>query len=58
MQQIRVELGKASYPIYIDNGSLPQLGDILKRQLPLPKVALVTNSAINDLYGDSESIGL
>lgn len=58
MQQIRVELGKTSYPIYIDNGSLPQLGDILKRQLPLPKVALVTNSVINNLYGDIVRSGL
>ena len=58
MQQIHVELGKASYPIYIDNGSLSQLGDTLKRHLPLPKVALVTNSIINGLYGDIVRDGL
>jgi len=58
MQQIRVELGKGSYPIYIDKGNLAQLGDILKRLLPLPKVALVTNSVINGLYGDIVRNGL
>jgi 3-dehydroquinate synthase len=53
LQQIHVELGKNSYPIYIEGGSLSGLGDILKRHLPLPKIALVTNSTINDLYGDT-----
>lgn len=63
MQQIRVELGKNSYPIYIESGILSRVGDILKRHLPLPKVALVTNSAINNLYGDTvreslQSVGI
>ena len=52
MQQIHVELGKNSYPIYIDRAILLQLGDILRRHLPLPRVALVTNPLINGLYGD------
>ena len=53
MQQIRVELGKNSYPICIEKGSLSRAGDILKRYLPVPKAALVTNSVINGLYGDT-----
>jgi 3-dehydroquinate synthase len=52
MQQIYVKLSENSYPIYIDRGSLPRLGGILKRHLPLSKVAIVTNNVINGLYGD------
>jgi 3-dehydroquinate synthase len=52
MQQIHVELGRNSYPIYVDRGGLSQLGDILKRHLPLHKAALVTNDVVNGLYGD------
>lgn len=53
MQQIRVELDKNSYSIYIDRGSLSQVGGILKSNLPRDaNVALVTNSIINGLYGD------
>ena len=53
MQQIRVELDKNSYPIYIERGSLSGLGDFLKRNMSLSKMALVTNSTINSLYGDT-----
>jgi 3-dehydroquinate synthase len=53
MQQIHVELGKNSYPIYIDRGSLSRVGRILKGHVPMSaNVALVTNSVINGLYGD------
>lgn len=52
MQQIRVELDKSSYPVYVERGSLSRLGDILKRHLPLSKVALVASKTVNSLYGD------
>ena len=51
LQQIHVELGKNSYPIYIDAGCLSELGGVLQRHLPLHKVMLVTNHVIGDLYG-------
>ena len=52
LQQIHVELGKDSYSIYIERGSLSQLGDILKKHLPISRLTLVTNSTVDGLYGN------
>jgi 3-dehydroquinate synthase len=52
LQQINVKLDKNSYSIHVGRGILPQLGDILKRHLPLARFALVTNNVIDRLYGD------
>lgn len=52
MQQIHVNLGRNSYYIYIDRGSLPEFGNILKKSLSISRAALVTNSVVNSLYGD------
>jgi 3-dehydroquinate synthase len=52
LQQIHVELGKNSYSIYIERGSLSRLGDILRKHSPISKLVLVTNNVINSLYGD------
>jgi len=52
MQKITVNLGKNSYPIYIDRGNLRQLGDILA-EVGLPeKVAVITHPSIARLYGE------
>lgn len=52
MQEIHVDLGKNSYLIYIDKGTLSKFGSIVKNQLSINKAAIVTNSIINGLYGD------
>jgi len=52
MQKITVNLGKNSYPIYIDQGNLRQLGDILV-EVGLPeKVAMITHPSIAHIYGE------
>ncbi|MBD3183920.1 3-dehydroquinate synthase [Candidatus Poribacteria bacterium] len=52
MHQIHVELGKNSYPIYIDDSNLSKFGSVLKRHLSLKKITLVTNETINGFYGN------
>jgi 3-dehydroquinate synthase len=52
LQQIHLKLDKNSYTVFIDNGSLPQLGSVIKRHLTVSKVALITNDTVGDLYGD------
>lgn len=52
MQKITVNLGKNSYPIYIAQGNLRDLGDILV-EVGLPeKVAVITHPSIAHLYGE------
>ena len=52
MQQIHVDLGKNSYIIHIDRGTLSKFGSIAKNYLSLSKVVIVTNNIVNGLYGD------
>ena len=52
MQTITVNLGENSYPIYVGQGNLRQLGDILV-EVGLPeKVAIITHPSIAHLYGE------
>jgi len=51
MEIVEVDLGARSYPIYIGAGILPDLGVFLQK-LPVEKKALlITNPAVNRLYG-------
>jgi 3-dehydroquinate synthase len=52
LQQIHVDLGKNSYLIHIDKGILSKFGSIAKSHLSSPRVAIVTNNIVNNLYGD------
>lgn len=52
MQHIHVDLGKNSYSIHIEGGSLSRLGNILKGVLQLSKAGIVTNNVVNKLYGN------
>ncbi|WP_102794255.1 3-dehydroquinate synthase [Bowmanella denitrificans] len=50
MNQLIVELGERSYPIYIDANLLRQ-PDVLKQHLKTDKVVVVTNQVVEVLYG-------
>jgi 3-dehydroquinate synthase len=52
LQEIHVDLGKNSYLIHIEKGTLSKFGNIAKNHLSINKVAIVTNRIINGLYGD------
>jgi 3-dehydroquinate synthase len=55
MQKIRVELGERSYDISIGNNILDGIGDALKSLNLSPKVAVVSNPTVLELYGGSVS---
>jgi 3-dehydroquinate synthase len=55
MQKIRVELGERSYDISIGNNILDGIGDALKSLNLSPKVALVSNPTVLELYGERVS---
>lgn len=49
MEVLKVELGERSYPIYIGQGVLSDIG-VLLPYLRQPKVAVVTNTTVASLY--------
>jgi 3-dehydroquinate synthase len=51
MEKIRVELGDRSYSIYIGSGNLDGIGERLIRFEFSPKIAIVSNPTVFDLYG-------
>jgi 3-dehydroquinate synthase len=51
-EKITVSLGERSYPIMIGGGILRNTAT-LRAHLPLPRVALVTNTTLWPLYGDA-----
>ncbi len=51
MEKIRVELGDRSYSIYIGSGNLDEIGERLSRFEFSPKIAIVSNPTVFDLYG-------
>jgi 3-dehydroquinate synthase len=52
MQNIRVELGERSYNISIGSNILDNIGDALKSLDLSPKVAMVSNPTVLELYGE------
>ncbi len=48
---VTVDLGEKSYPIYIGKNILPEFGVYVKRKVTGPKVLVVTNPTVNNLYG-------
>lgn len=48
---VKVNLGDRSYPIYIGEGILPQIGPLVKGLGVGSKILLVTNPTVNKLYG-------
>ena len=57
MFSVRVELGERSYPIHIGSGLLRQ-HELILPHLPQPKVAIVTNPIVGELYLEELSSGL
>jgi len=55
MQEIRVKLGERSYNIAIGNNILDNIGDALKSLDLSPKIAVVSNPTILELYGERVS---
>ena len=55
MQNIRVELGERSYDISIGSNILDNIGDALKSLNLSPKVAVVSNPTVLELYGERVS---
>jgi 3-dehydroquinate synthase len=55
MQEIRVELGERSYNISIGSNILDNIGDALKALDLSPKVAVISNPTVLELYGERVS---
>lgn len=51
MEIITVDLGENSYPIYICNNQLHQLGEVIQNVYPSKKALIVTNTTVEKLYG-------
>ncbi len=52
MDQILVNLKENSYPIYIGQGTLKDIGKLLSKNELTGKCAIITNPTINKLYGN------
>lgn len=55
-EQVQVELGERSYPIYIGKGLLDQ-GALLRQHVTGKNVLVVTNETVAPLYLDRYSVG-
>lgn len=53
MHKLKVDLGPHTYPLFIGNGSLPQLGEMLKMYALDRQVLAVTDSNVHRLYADA-----
>ncbi|HEY8804639.1 MAG TPA: 3-dehydroquinate synthase [Clostridium sp.] len=51
MYSIEVKASSGSYPIYIKNGLLDEIGVEVKKIYKGSKIAIVTDSRVNELYG-------
>ena len=51
-QEISVELGKNSYPILVQRGLLDRVGECLKQWYRGAKIAVVTDTHVDPLYGE------
>ena len=52
MKKVIVDLGKRSYPIYIKNGILKDIGQLCKQHNVSKKVVLITDCNVKQLYAD------
>lgn len=52
MHKLKVDLGPRSYPVFIGNGSLPQLGEMLEMYALNRQVLVVTDSNVHRLYAE------
>ena len=50
MDELRVDLGQRSYPIFIDRNLLPNVGQLLKGILAAGKIMVITNPTVGQLY--------
>ena len=51
MYSIEVKASSGSYPIYIKNGLLGEIGSEVKKIYKGRKIAIVTDSNVNEFYG-------
>ena len=52
MRSLKVDLGDRSYPIYIGAGICRQLGDMLAHYKAGQRFAVITNTVVDELYGE------
>lgn len=52
MEQITVNLGERSYPIFISDGILDNIGQIIKQHFSGYKIMVITDSNVADLYAN------
>ncbi|MBI3583290.1 MAG: 3-dehydroquinate synthase [Nitrospinae bacterium] len=53
MEVVNVGLGERSYSIYMGKGLLPECGNRIKNIKTGKKIVVITNPAVNKLYGDT-----
>ena len=51
MYSIKVKASSGSYPLYIKNGFIEEIGVEVKKIYKGRKIAIVTDSNVNELYG-------
>ena len=58
LREIWVELGLRRYPIYVGSGALAETGRLMKERLPSSECAVVSQSDILELHGETLKEGL
>lgn len=52
-QKLTIHLKERSYPIFIGDNVLPELGNLIRMQIPSAERSfIITNATVNSLYGD------
>ena len=52
MKRLRVDLGKNSYNIFIENGLKSKIGELIKSVYSGTKIAVITDNNLNRIYGE------
>jgi 3-dehydroquinate synthase len=50
---LKVNLGENSYPIYIENGALNKLPDLIKTNIKTDKIAIISDENVYGIYGEN-----
>jgi len=51
--ELKVDLGKNSYPIYIEKGNLKKLASLIKDNFKATKIAIISDENVYGIYGEN-----
>ena len=52
MEEVKVNLGPRSYPIYIDQDCIGELGKLLRDFISFNRMVIISDNTVSSLYGD------